>query len=253
MIRWISTLALALCLVLPLSAKQADEHTHAHEHAKPTSTTTNSAIQLGTDYIEVSQSFGTTNQDVIEVIEFFGYNCPHCAHAEPVYVKWKKTLAKDVKFIQEPAVFGGVWDIMAQAYYAAQSMNVLDKTHQAIFDGIHKENTIKNVGSLMDAYEQNGVNPKVFEKTMESFAVKAQIEQSRKKQMAWGIQSTPSIVVAGKYLVTVPSGHDQFTRQTKIVDQLIDKVRKERASAKDAPSKKATKAVEENTTEKAAK
>lgn len=238
MIRWISTLALAFCLVLPLSAKEAAAD-----------------IQLGTDYIEVSQPFGAINEDTIEVIEFFGYNCPHCAHAEPVYVKWKKTLGKDVTFIQEPAVFGGVWDIMAQAYYAAQSMNVLDKTHQAIFDGIHKENTIKNVGSLMDVYEQHGVDPEVFEKTMDSFAVKAQIEQSRKKQMAWGVQSTPSIVVAGKYLVTVPSGHDQFTRQTQIVDQLIDKVRAERATGKPTKevSEKVAETVEKKVKEKAAK
>ena len=45
-------------------------------------------------------------------------------------------MAKDVRWEYVPAVFGGHWDRFARAYFAAQSLGVQEKTHDAVFKGI---------------------------------------------------------------------------------------------------------------------
>ena len=74
----------------------------------------------------------------IEVAEVFGYTCIHCAHLEPILATWKKTLPRDVKLTPVPAAFGGYWIPYARAFFAAQQLGVQERTHQAVFDALHK-------------------------------------------------------------------------------------------------------------------
>ncbi|MDX1351420.1 MAG: thiol:disulfide interchange protein DsbA/DsbL, partial [Thiomicrorhabdus sp.] len=40
-----------------------------------------------------------------QVIEVFGYSCPHCYHLEPSLHEWLKNKPKDVHFERMPVVF----------------------------------------------------------------------------------------------------------------------------------------------------
>ena len=73
----------------------------------------------------------------VEVVEVFGYTCPHCATFQPAIAKWKAKLPADVRVTYVPAPFGGYWIPYAKAYYTAEALGVADETHDAMFAALH--------------------------------------------------------------------------------------------------------------------
>lgn len=182
----------------------------------------------GEDYQRIEPPQASPS-DTIEVVEVFGYSCIHCANADPVIQNWKKDLAEDVSFVMMPAVFGGVWEAFARAYYTAETMGVLDKTHAAVFRAVHVDRRpIRGLDDIAELYGEHGVDAEQFLATMNSFAVNAKIERARQTVPRWGVTATPTMVVAGKYRVTARAGEGSFERMLRVVDFLVERERAER-------------------------
>ncbi len=202
----------------------------------------------GTDYVTISngQPFDTPPGKV-EVVEYFGYVCPFCAALQPQVAAMKANQPPDVHFIYVPAPFGGPWDNYARAFYAADAMGIVPKTHDAMFRAIHIDRTLKGErgvdtpDDIAAFYANYGVDPKLFLSSMQSFAVTAQINRARQSMQAAyanGDQmGTPTFVVAGKYRVKGKSQDDMF----RILNQLIQS---ERAKLKAAGAAAATATTE---------
>lgn len=182
----------------------------------------------GTDYVTISggQPFDTP-PGRIEVVEFFGYVCPFCAAIQPTVAAMKAKLPPDVHFVYIPAAFGGPWDNYAKAFYAAEAMGLVDKTHDAMFRAIHIDNTLKGERGMDKPediaafYANYGVDPNQFLSSMQSFAVAAKINRARQymtEAYANGDQmGTPTFLVAGKYRVKGKTVDDMF----RIINQLV--------------------------------
>jgi protein dithiol oxidoreductase (disulfide-forming) len=161
----------------------------------------------GVDYVELpnGQPYAPINGQV-EVAEVFGYICSHCANFEPLFVAWKSKLPADVKISLVPATLGGPWVTYAQAFYAAETLGVLEQSHEAVFSALHRQHSLsptatpEQIGSF---YAQFGVDPKTFTSTMQGFAVGASISRSRQFAVRSRIEGTPSLVIDGRYLVSV--------------------------------------------------
>jgi protein dithiol oxidoreductase (disulfide-forming) len=211
-----SRFSLLLTLLLPFAAFAA----------KPAP-----ALVDGTDYetIENGAPFEPV-KGKIEVAEVFGYTCPHCAHFEPALEAWKAKLPADVKFTPVPAPWGGMWTPYAKAFFAAKTLGLVDRSHEAVFRALHEEGTLPRNPSddeLAGFYAQYGVQPARFVATLNSPAVEAQLEQADTFIRRSGVEGTPTIIVAGKYRVMTSSrGNEDLFR---IVDQLVAR---ERAAAK---------------------
>uniref|UniRef100_UPI0039C5C6AF thiol:disulfide interchange protein DsbA/DsbL n=1 Tax=Stenotrophomonas muris TaxID=2963283 RepID=UPI0039C5C6AF len=163
----------------------------------------------------------------IEVTEIFGYVCPACAAFQPLVGPWKAGLPSDVNFVYVPAMFGGTWDDYARAFYAAQTLGVQEKTHEALYAAIHSQKTLKgergrdSVEDIAKFYAAYGVDPKQFAATMGSFAVNAKTNSAKQFAQRSQISGTPSIIVNGKYLVKGKS----FPDMLRIADHLIARER----------------------------
>ena len=187
----------------------------------------------GQDYTVIDPPVATLSGDRIEVAEVFGYSCVHCAHFAPIISEWKKSQPADVRVEYVPAVFGGIWEIYARVYYTAESLGVLDLTHDQLFEALHTERRpINKIEDIADFYAEHGVDKDNFLATLNSFPVNAQIETARKRAMGWGVDATPTMIVAGKYKVQAPR-EGGFKRMLEIVDALVAKER-----AAQSPSKK---------------
>lgn len=163
--------------------------------------------------------------DVIVVREFFWYGCPHCYTLEPHMQKWAKTRAKDVAFFRTPAAMNPAWEVAARGFYSAQLMGYEDKTHQALFDTIHKDNkrVDKSQQTLADWYATHGVDKAKFNSLYNSFAVTTKIERAKQGAVRYQLTGVPAVVVHGKYVV---NGED--AKVTQVVDYLVNKVREEK-------------------------
>ena len=158
----------------------------------------------GKDYVVLSAPQPTWGTGGIEVAEVFSYSCSHCANFQPLVNAWKKKLPADVRFTYVPAVFGGVWDSTARAYFSAEALGVQAKTHDAIFKAFFIDRKIKtgSVEELADIYAGLGVDRKKMLATMNGFTVSSKLNRARQFAVRAGVDSTPSLIVNGKYRVT---------------------------------------------------
>jgi len=187
----------------------------------------------GTDYvvIEGGQPFDPASGK-IEVVEVFGYTCPHCAEFQPLVNAWKAKLPRDVKFNYVPAPFGGYWVPYARAYYAAEAMGVLGKSHDAMFRALHLERSlpIQNAtpAEIGTFYAKYGVDPKQFASTMQSFAVDGKVNRAKQFLQRTGVDGTPMMLVNGKYRVATQGG---FEKMLATVNKLIAQERAAKGGA----------------------
>lgn len=191
-------------------------------------------FEAGKDYQEITPAQPTASGDKIEVVEVFGYPCIHCAHAAPMINEWSKGLGPDVQLVFMPAVFGGVWEAFGRAYYTAETMGIVTKTHEALFEAVHTEkHPFRNLEDIASWYaEHGGVSKEAFLSGLQSFPVNAKIAQSIEQVRAYGVEGTPTMIVGGKYRVMSPGeAQGGFKKMLEIVDFLINK---ERAAKKAA-------------------
>jgi protein dithiol oxidoreductase (disulfide-forming) len=186
----------------------------------------------GEDYIEIADGRPYLPLDgKVEVVEVFGYTCPHCAHFEPKLEQWLAKQPKYVRFTPVPGAFGGPWDAFARAYLAADQLGVAKKSHMAMFQAIHDKHSmpIQNVApeELATFYADYGVPPQRFIDTLRSDAVDAKLKQARDFALRSKVTGTPSIIIDGKYLAR---GHN-FDDVLRVADYLIAR---EHAASKSA-------------------
>lgn len=162
--------------------------------------------QLGADYFLIDPRVPTTTGDKIEVTEVFSYACPHCAHFQPTMEELKSKLPANAQIVLVPAVFNPQWEPFARAFYAARSLGVLDKTHTALFEALHTQHQpLYSIESLASFYSNYGADPKSFLSTANSFVVDSQIANGNNLVKAYGVSSTPTLVINGKYRVEMDS------------------------------------------------
>lgn len=180
--------------------------------------------QAGVHYKVLPKEVRTADPSKVEVVEMFGYWCPHCSRLEPVIGPWKKNLSDDVLFNPIPVVFRKNQVEVAKAYYIAKTLGVLDKAHQGMFDMIHKQNQMpRDKEQLARFFKSYGVSDKDFDKAYKSFATNSALASGRKKAADYQISSVPTMIVNGKYVVTpAVGGHKAML---DVVDYLVEQER----------------------------
>lgn len=168
--------------------------------------------QAGTHYYPIQPAQAVTApKGKVEVLEVFSYACIHCAHFQAKVDAWKKTMPANASFALLPAAWNPTWEMVARAYYASEALGILDKTHDAFFNAIFIDKV--PFASLQDVaswYTKFGVTEQAFLDTANSFTTNTKIQRSKQMVPRYGVDGTPSIVVAGKYRVTGESagGYD---------------------------------------------
>ncbi|QSX78982.1 thiol:disulfide interchange protein DsbA/DsbL [Agrilutibacter solisilvae] len=178
----------------------------------------------GIDYEEIAggQPF-EPGSGKIEVVEVFSYTCPHCAAFEPLVRAWRARQPADVKFTPVAGPFGGNPEPFARAYYAAESLGLLGKTHEAMFRAVHLDHKIDmhdaNAETISAWYAGYGADAAQFASTMGSFAVDAKFKRALQFMQRSAVDSSPSVVVDGKYKIKGKTLEDTLRIATHLVAQ----------------------------------
>ena len=142
----------------------------------------------------------TTEDGKVEVVEMFWYGCPHCNALEPYVNRWLKKKPKEAEFVRMPAIFRPQWELHARAYYTAEILGVLDKTHSAMFEAIHQQKRRMNTDEdIQKFFAEHGVSKEDFNRVFRSFAVEAKIRRAKDMSQRYGIEGVPALIVNGKY------------------------------------------------------
>jgi protein dithiol oxidoreductase (disulfide-forming) len=180
----------------------------------------------GKDYAEIPNGKPLDAVDgKIVVEEMFNYVCPACNGFEPRFVAWTKKLPPYVAVVHIPASFRPDFVQYAHAYYAAQTFNLVDKTHEAVYDAVHSKKTLPAEGQKPDEdkiaafYAGYGVDKTQFLSTMQSFGVDVKVRRATDYMTRAKVPSTPSIIVNGRYLVKGETYDDMLQTASALIEK----------------------------------
>jgi protein dithiol oxidoreductase (disulfide-forming) len=152
------------------------------------------------DYVVIPRQ-RLSNTERIEVAYFFYYGCQWCYQFEPLIEDWLKQKPVDVSFKRIPALRNTRWATLTRAFYTFDAMGLLPKLHAKTFDAFHRHDVnLQSESELFDWVNRQGVDRKRFEQVFRSDDITARMMQSRALTDAFQIDSTPSVVVDGRYL-----------------------------------------------------
>ncbi|MCX7034799.1 MAG: thiol:disulfide interchange protein DsbA/DsbL [Arenimonas sp.] len=162
------------------------------------------APREGIDYIVLPEPQPTFGTGGVEVAEVFAYTCIHCANLQPAINAWKQTLPDGVRFRYVPGAFGGPSDNFARGFFAAETMGLLDKTHDGVFKAFFVERKFQtgSLEEIADHYASAGADREAFLSTMNSFAVTAKVNRARQFALRTTVDATPTMIINGKYKAT---------------------------------------------------
>jgi len=180
----------------------------------------------GTHYDEIASPVRTSDPNKIEITEIFWYGCPHCYAFEPLITSWEEKQPSDVAFVRSPGMWNQTMEIHAQIYYAAEALGVTDKIHDVAFSEIHqRRNYLQTEEAVKEMFVREGVESSAFDKAWNSFSVTSAVKRAGTRMRDYGVRGVPSMVVNGKYLVSVGGAVPTQTDLLKIVDFLVQKER----------------------------
>jgi len=185
----------------------------------------------GRDYTRV-RPVQPTRQDKIEVIEFFSYQCPHCAAFAPSLDAWMRKPPADVAVKRESVSIGHEpWEPAAKTYYALQSLGKLEALDAAIFKAIHEQRARFADLAEIERWVAAGKVPAAeFRSAYQSFGVDAKTKHAESLSRNYQVPSIPAIAIDGKYLVAI-AGNIDFQVQLANIDALIAKARTEKKAS----------------------
>lgn len=181
--------------------------------------------KAGESYALIDPPQPTGSGGKIEVLEVFSYACPHCAHFQPYADKLKASLPKNAQFALMPADFQPRWVLFARGFYTAKALGLVDKTHQPMFDAIYRDNLpLDSLDQIAAFYAENGADKANFLSTASSFVIDGELERGRAREIAYGVDSTPTLIVNGKYRVAAdPERNIGYDEMVEIAQYLVAK------------------------------
>jgi thiol:disulfide interchange protein DsbA len=175
----------------------------------------------GSNYLRLSKPQPTSTTDKIEVVELFWYGCSHCFDLEPHITEWLESKPEDVEFVRLPAIVGPRWEPLAKAYYTAEVLGILDKTHPALFEAIHeKKQKFANEEQIKEFFVAQGVSAEDFKNAFNSFAVSVKMNNAKLMTRRYAITGVPTLVVNGKFSTSGKLAGGE-TGILKVVDYLV--------------------------------
>ena len=158
----------------------------------------------------------------VEVLEVFSYGCIACNRFQPVLEQLRKSLPPTAQMAFLPASFipSEDWPMFQRAYFAAKTLGIAEQTHQAMYDAIWKTgelaisdpvtHKLKNPQPSLEEAARfyaraANVKPEAFLAAAKSFSVDLKMKVADEQITAMKVDSTPSIVVNGKYRLRMES------------------------------------------------
>jgi protein dithiol oxidoreductase (disulfide-forming) len=158
-----------------------------------------------------------------QVIEFFGYFCPHCYDLEETITKWKRLKSSKIEFIRIPVDFGKSQSIpAAKAYYVAEKFDLLDQLHQEFFKRFQVTGKgINGYEELVPYFVSNGVSKEKLEQAWNDSSIDDKVAQGRALVKKFQISSVPTFVINQKFKTSVEIAGDKKKLSRKLSELAI--------------------------------
>ena len=162
----------------------------------------------------------------IEVLEFFQYKCAHCRVFDPLLEQWAKRLPKDVAFSQIPVIWSTPDEGFARLYYTLLTTKRLDLQEKVFAAVQERKLQINNPVVVREWAGANKLDVQAFMNVYGSFGVDTQVRRAKQFVNLYKIKYVPMMAVAGRFLTSAEMAGNSHEAVLKVVDRLIERVRK---------------------------
>jgi thiol:disulfide interchange protein DsbA len=194
----------------------------------------------GKHYFRIDPAQPTSTPGKIEVTEVFSYGCPACFQFHGIVDELAKNLPKGTVMTYTPAAFrpDENWPLLQRAYLTAQAFGVDKQSHDAMFDAVFKSGELgimdqkagkpkapsawPTIDDVARFYTKFGVKPDEFVATASSFTINTKMKRADELIRAYEVDSTPTIVVNGKYRLT-PNSAGGYPQAVELTQWLVTK------------------------------
>lgn len=192
-------------------------------------------LRAGEDYIALDPPQPErVESGKIEVIEFFNFSCPHCFRLQKPFREWQKGLEEsgdfaDIAIVHQPVVFQRAGGHYARIFYTLDALGIAAEFAPKVYRAMHSERKLINSESrFLNWLEDEGVDRARAEKVFNSFSVSSKTRRADSLVQEYGVNSTPQIGIAGKYIVNA-SLAGSYEKMLQTATALIERERKLRA------------------------
>ncbi|MFC5436218.1 thiol:disulfide interchange protein DsbA/DsbL [Rhodanobacter umsongensis] len=194
----------------------------------------------GKHYFAIEPAQPTSHPGKIEVTEVFSYGCPACNGFHSTVDQIARSLPSNAVMNYLAASFrpDENWPMYQRAFYAAQALDLVGKTHDAMFDAVWKSGELSTYDlrssnlkpkaawpTIDDAakfYARYGVTAQEFTGVANSFTVNTRMKRADDLMKAYGVDSTPTMIINGKYRFT-PITAGGFAQSIELTQWLVAK------------------------------
>ena len=189
--------------------------------ATPPNGSAAAAPVAGTDYQTLQPAMPVLVPGKPEVIEFFGYWCPHCNAFEADLEPWLKTLPADVNVRRIPVAWQEAHTPYQRLFFALEALGLKSDVHPKVFNAFHVQGLrLDNEAGFTKFAAVVGVDKVKLADAMRSFSVAGQIKTATQQAINYQIEGVPTLVINGKY-VTSPEIAHGGVQSLKVADALI--------------------------------
>jgi len=189
----------------------------------------------GQDFVALPSALpGVDALDRVTAWIFYMWSCLHCYEFEAALSEWiARQDPNAVDVIRVPVQWNPVVELHARAFYAAELLGVSEQVSEAFFNSIHERGeSLASRDEIAVLFARLGIDGQSFDDAFESDRVAAELESGRRIAARFGVDSTPTIVVDGRYM-TSPGLAGSHERATAVLDRLVARASGDRQRAFD--------------------
>ena len=179
----------------------------------------------GTDYQLLSPPMPVLVPGKLELIEFFGYWCPHCNAFEADLEPWLKTLPADVNFRRIPVAWAEGQSPYQRLFFALEAMGFGNAIHAKVFNAFHVQGLrLDNEASFTKFAAALGIDKVKLSDAMRSFSVAGQLKTAAQQATNYQIEGVPTLIINGKYMASPEISHGG-KQSLKVTEALLREAR----------------------------
>ena len=174
----------------------------------------------------------------IEVIEFFMYHCPACNLLEPYLLDWAKRQGDNIVLRRIHVPHNGAKDVEAHLFLTLEALNLEQSMRARVLNAWHVEHQrLLTDQDNIEWAQKNGLDSTRFIDAYYSFSVTGRLAGLMRVAQSYGITSTPSLVIDGRYVTGLQMMQDASpatagtgleTALMQAADALVAKARAEK-------------------------
>jgi thiol:disulfide interchange protein DsbA len=191
-----------------------------------------SAPQAGVDFVVLDrrQPPLQAKDGQIEVLDFFGYWCPHCFQFVDDLEAWRKHQGSDIAYAHVPVAFNPSETPLSMLFYTLQTLGRLNDLHVKVFRAIHVERKkLFETNEIADFAAANGIDRDKFLSVYNSFSVASDVNRANQTWQNYQIDGTPTLACDGRFLTSPSIASNRGNAAAlAVMDYLLEQVRRER-------------------------